>query len=85
MSMSCETHESYAGNTSGKYTNLKHTCKYREDRHLIVLNLFSVSINQILVTEFIVTVKVSIKSEYMQCKKCQHSKIKNLIGKYFQK
>ena len=33
-------------------------CRYRVNQHLIVINLDSVSINKILVTEFI-TVKVS--------------------------
>ena len=26
ISMECKTHVSYAGNTSGKYINLKHAC-----------------------------------------------------------
>ena len=39
------------------YTILKHT-KYREDQHLIVLNLGSISIDKILVPEFM-NVKVS--------------------------
>ena len=33
-------------------------CRYKADQHLIVLNLYRVSINKILVTEFII-VKVS--------------------------
>ena len=37
----------------GKYKNLKHTCKYRVDQHVIVLKLYSISINKNLVTDFI--------------------------------
>ena len=36
-----------------KYKSLKHTCKYRVDQHLIVLNLYSISINKNLVSDFI--------------------------------
>ena len=38
-------------------------CRYRVNQHLIVPNLYSVSVNKILVTEFI-NVKVSQKSNF---------------------
>ena len=40
------------------YANIEHRyiCRYRVNQHLIVMNLYSISINKILVTEFI-TVK----------------------------
>ena len=40
-------------------------CRYRVDQHLIILNLYSVSLNKILVTEFI-TVKSSQNLHFMQ-------------------
>ena len=58
--MECETLESEAIYT--KHLNLycpkTYLCSNRVNRHLIVLNLYSVLINEILFTEFI-TVKVS--------------------------
>ena len=49
--MKCETQESEVDMQNIYiYTSLKHTCV---NQHLIVLNLYSVSINKILVTEFI--------------------------------
>ena len=39
------------------HTNIKHTCKYRVSQNLMALDLYSVSVNKILVTEFS-TVKV---------------------------
>ena len=58
--MACETQESEVGHT--KHLNLyylkAYVCSYRVNQHLIVLNLYSVSINKILVMEFI-TVEVS--------------------------
>ena len=61
ISAECETQESEAGYT--KHLTLYYfetyiICSYRVNLHLIVLNLYSVSINKIIVTEFI-TVKVS--------------------------
>ena len=39
-----------------EYTQLKTCmCKYRVDQQLIVLNLYSILINEILVTEFMTT------------------------------
>ena len=57
--MKCETQESEAEYT--KHLNLYQPktcmCRHRVNQDLIVLNLYSVSINKILVTEFI-TVEV---------------------------
>ena len=55
---------------------------YRVNQHLIVLNLYSVSINKILVTEFI-TVKSSIKSKFDV--KYVNAETNNLVGSCFQK
>ena len=52
-------------------------CKSRLNQHLTVLNLYSVSINKNLVTEFI-TVKVS--EDLIRREICQHSEINNLVG-----
>ena len=57
-------------------------CMYRVNQHLIVLNLYSVSINKILVTEFI-TVKSSIKSKFDV--KYVNAETNNLVGSCFQK
>ena len=66
MSTECETQESEAGHT--KYLNLykpkTYLCRYMVKQHLIVLNLHSVSVNKVLVTEFI-TVKVSQNQNLM--------------------
>ena len=58
--MECETQENLVEYT--KHLNLHkpktYMCMYRVNQHLIVLNIESVSINKVLVTEFI-SVKVS--------------------------
>ena len=58
--MECGTQESEARYT--KHLNLywlkTYICRYRVNQHLIVLNLYSVSINKILVMKF-ATLKVS--------------------------
>ena len=59
----CERHESKAGNIKNlNYTNLKHNC-VNIDQRFIVLNLYSISMNSILVTEFM-TVKASQESKF---------------------
>ena len=57
-------------------------CMYRVNQNLIVLNLYSVSINKIVVTEFI-TVKSSIKSKFDV--RYVNAEINNLVGSCFQK
>ena len=48
--MECETQESEAGDNKNIwiFTNLKHTCRYRVNQQLIILNLHSVSINEVV-------------------------------------
>ena len=58
--MKYETQETEAVCTKDLNSYLHKTCmsRYKVNQHLVVLNLHSVSINEILVTKFI-TVKVS--------------------------
>ena len=68
--MECKTQESEAEYT--KHLNLYQSktcmCRYRVNQHLTVLNLYSVSNNKILVTDFITvktfsnTVKVTLNA-----------------------
>ena len=53
--------------------------KYKVDQRLIVVNSKSILINKILVKEFMLA-KVS---QQIQCKKCQHNEINNLVGTCF--
>ena len=65
--MECETQESVAGYTKHVNLYLPETYMYRYgvNQHLTVLNLYSASINTILVTKF-TTVKVSQNLSLMQ-------------------
>ena len=56
ISMECETQDSQAGYTRYLNSHLLKACKcrYRVNQHLIVLNLHSASISEILVTEFMI-------------------------------
>ena len=93
ISMEYKAQESQAGYT--KYLNSHKTKPYifrcRVNQHLIVLNLYSVSINKILVTEFM-TVRVCQKSlkqnKLTECKifalKYGNRKLSN-VWKYVEK
>ena len=60
MSMECQTHEGFAGNRKHLNSHQPKTKmrKHMVDQHLIVLNLYSISINKILTTGFM-TMKFS--------------------------
>ena len=60
-------------------------CRCRVNQYLIVLNLYSVSVSKVLVTEYI-TVKVSQNLNLMlNMSTQQHSEINNIVGLCFQK
>ena len=52
-------------------------CKYRYEQYSLDLNLYSASINKIIVTKLM---KVKL-SQNLNLKKCQHSELKNLFSK----
>ena len=55
--------------------------RYWVSQHLIVLNLYNVSINQVLVTEFIAAkVSQNLLQNQIWWRICQQSEINNLVG-----
>ena len=84
ISIECETQESYA--RYNKHLNLRwpgtYMCRYRVKQNLIVLKLDSISMNKVLVTEF-VTVKVLKNLNLIKI--FQQSKINYFVDNYFQK
>ena len=55
ISMECKAQESLAGYTKllNSHKPKTYMCRFRVNQHLIVLNLYSVSITEILVTELV--------------------------------
>ena len=87
ISMECEKQERSA--RYAKYLNSHwsktYLCRYKVNQHLIVLDLYSVSINKILVTEYcgsfpeLKDINPESKFDLM----CQHSEINNLVATCF--
>ena len=67
ISMECQTHKSQVGNTKIEFTLTKKKTNVRifGRSTLIILNLYRISINKVLVTEFM-TVQVSQNLNLMQ-------------------
>ena len=82
ISIECEAQESYA--RYNKHLNLRWpgTYMYRVKQNLIVVKLDSISMNKVLVTEF-VTVKVLKNLSLIKI--FQQSKINYFVDNYFQK